>query len=148
MMCFIPAESLCVEIASQVLKQRNVELTKEAQRAALGKRPLDCWRDVVNILGIKDATAEELFEETEPLLQARCAPMKRAIAAAAAAAAVGSGHKQQLVRLMIKEHGPMVSEDLFMQRALGRETPCPAINTDNHKLLCRSSTPADCLDNC
>eukprot|EP00775_Hariotina_reticulata_P009054 gene9054-9224_t len=72
----LDTESLCVEIASQVLKQRNVELTKEAQRAALGKRPLDCWRDVIHILGIHNATAEELFEETEPLLQARWSDVK------------------------------------------------------------------------
>jgi hypothetical protein len=43
----------------------------EAQRAALGKRPLDCWRDVAALLGLQ-VPAQELFDQTEPLLQERC----------------------------------------------------------------------------
>jgi hypothetical protein len=42
----------------------------EAQRAALGKRPLDCWRDVAALLGLA-VPAQELFDQTEPLLQER-----------------------------------------------------------------------------
>jgi hypothetical protein len=42
----------------------------EAQRAALGKRPLDCWQDVAALLGLQ-VPAQELFDQTEPLLQER-----------------------------------------------------------------------------
>jgi hypothetical protein len=43
-----------------------------AQKAALGKRPLDCWRDVAAELGLTGVvSAEQLFEESEPLLAAR-----------------------------------------------------------------------------
>lgn len=42
----------------------------EAQRTALGKRPLDCWRDVAALLGL-DVPAQQLFDQTEPLLEQR-----------------------------------------------------------------------------
>jgi hypothetical protein len=55
-----------------VLQRYGKQLTQQAQRAALGKRPLDCWRDVAAILGLSDTvTAEQLVAETEPLLAAR-----------------------------------------------------------------------------
>jgi hypothetical protein len=60
-----------VEVSEQVLAKHGKALTKEAHAAALGKRPLDCWRDVAAILEL-NVPAEQLFNETEPLLQARC----------------------------------------------------------------------------
>eukprot|EP00879_Flechtneria_rotunda_P032054 GHRR01035204.1.p1 GENE.GHRR01035204.1~~GHRR01035204.1.p1 ORF type:complete len:375 (+),score=85.29 GHRR01035204.1:585-1709(+) len=68
----LDTESLCIEVAQQVLAKYGCTLTKEAQRAALGKRPLDCWRDVAKILKL-DVTAQQLFDESEPLLIARWA---------------------------------------------------------------------------
>lgn len=68
--CGCPAESLCIEVAQQVLSQYGKTLTPEAQRAALGKRPLDCWRDVARVLQL-DVSAQTLFDETEPLLSQR-----------------------------------------------------------------------------
>lgn len=48
------------------------QLTQQAQRAALGKRPLDCWRDVARLLGLEGrVSAEQLVAESEPLLSAR-----------------------------------------------------------------------------
>ena len=61
-----------MEVSEQVLAKHGKALTKEAHAAALGKRPLDCWRDVAAILELA-VPAEQLFNETEPLLQARWA---------------------------------------------------------------------------
>ncbi|WIA22630.1 hypothetical protein OEZ86_009609 [Tetradesmus obliquus] len=71
----IDTESLCIEVAQQVLAQHGKVLTKEAQRTALGKRPLDCWRDVAALLGL-DVPAQQLFDQTEPLLEARWADVR------------------------------------------------------------------------
>jgi hypothetical protein len=114
----LDTESLCVEVARQVLAAHGAELTigalccaaprlssllvhktdapavfptvcvldvtafhayggctmaaadTEAQHAALGKRPLDCWRDAAAVLQL-DVPAEQLVAESEPLLQER-----------------------------------------------------------------------------
>ena len=63
-----------MEVASQVLARYDKQLTQAAQRAALGKRPLDCWRDVAAELGLQGVvSAEQLVAESEPLLAARWA---------------------------------------------------------------------------
>lgn len=65
-----------MEVASQVLQQYGKQLTQAAQRAALGKRPLDCWRDVAAELGLSGTvSAEQLVAESEPLLAARWVAM-------------------------------------------------------------------------
>jgi hypothetical protein len=65
-----------VEVATQVLQRYGKQLTQQAQRAALGKRPLDCWTDVAAELGLSETvSAEQLVAETEPLLAARCVLM-------------------------------------------------------------------------
>lgn len=62
-----------MEVATQVLQRYGKQLTQQAQRAALGKRPLDCWRDVAAELGLSETvSAEQLVAESEPLLAARC----------------------------------------------------------------------------
>lgn len=66
----IIAESLCVEVAGQVLQRYGKKLTCAAHKAALGKRPLECWRDVAAILGL-DVPAQKLFDDSEPLLRAK-----------------------------------------------------------------------------
>lgn len=53
-----------------MLARYGAELTKDAHRAALGKRPLDCWREVAAVLKL-DVPAQELLDATEPLLRAR-----------------------------------------------------------------------------
>ncbi|KAG2426248.1 hypothetical protein HXX76_013006 [Chlamydomonas incerta] len=68
----LDTESLCVEVARSVVERYGKELTLEAQRAALGKRPLECWASVAEILGLP-VPAEQLLAETEPLLAARWA---------------------------------------------------------------------------
>ncbi len=45
-------------------------LTPEAQRAALGKRPLCAWQGVAEAVGL-DVPAQQLFDASEPLLSAR-----------------------------------------------------------------------------
>lgn len=46
-----PPETLCVQVAREVVARHGKALTLEAQRAALGKRPLECWADVVQVPG-------------------------------------------------------------------------------------------------
>lgn len=64
-------------LLSQVTTQRNARIhivllldVAEAHLAALGKRPLDCWRDVAAVLDLS-LSAQELVDQTEPLLQER-----------------------------------------------------------------------------
>jgi hypothetical protein len=59
-----------MEVGRQVLAKYGATLTKEAAAVALGKRPLDCWADVASVLGLQ-VPAQQLLDETEPLLQAR-----------------------------------------------------------------------------
>ena len=47
------------------------ELTKEVAHKGIGLRPLECWCTIVDALGI-DATAQELFDKSEPELVTRC----------------------------------------------------------------------------
>lgn len=63
-----------MDVATQVLQRYGKTLTQAAHRAALGKRPLDCWRDVAAELGLQgQVTPEQLVAESEPLLAARWA---------------------------------------------------------------------------
>jgi hypothetical protein len=57
-------------VGRQVLARHGATLTKEAAAVALGKRPLDCWSDVAQVLGLA-VPAQQLLDETEPLLQTR-----------------------------------------------------------------------------
>ncbi|GLI60027.1 hypothetical protein VaNZ11_002092 [Volvox africanus] len=68
----LDTESLCVEVAREIVARHGKQLTLEAHRVALGKRPLECWSDVAKVLGI-EAPAEQLLAESEPLLAARWA---------------------------------------------------------------------------
>lgn len=40
-----------MQVAREVVARHGKALTLEAQRAALGKRPLECWADVVQVPG-------------------------------------------------------------------------------------------------
>lgn len=66
----LDTESLCVSVAASVLAAHGKQLTAAAHRAALGKRPLDCWEAVRGELGIQ-ASAQELVDASEPLLEAQ-----------------------------------------------------------------------------
>ena len=66
------AESLVVDVTKTVLARHGKELTQEAQVASMGKRVLDAWQSVIDVLDIRDATAQQLYEESEPLLCERC----------------------------------------------------------------------------
>ena len=45
----------------------NCKLPCAAQKAGVGKRPLEAWQAVIDELGM-DATAAQLYAESEPLL--------------------------------------------------------------------------------
>ena len=66
------AETLCYHVGQKVLRKYGKELTKEAARVGVGKRPLECWAAIASELGI-DAPAQELVDASEPELQERCA---------------------------------------------------------------------------
>ena len=55
-----------------MLRKYGKELTKEAARVGVGKRPLECWAAIASELGI-GAPAQELVDASEPELQERCA---------------------------------------------------------------------------
>ena len=51
-----PSETLCTQVAQQVLSQHGKQVTPEVQRIALGKRPLDCWTEVAALLQLQVST--------------------------------------------------------------------------------------------
>jgi riboflavin kinase / FMN hydrolase len=71
----LDTETLCMQVAADVLGRRGVTMTAAAQHAALGKRPLEAWEATAAALGLAaDApgcSGAELFAESEPLLCAR-----------------------------------------------------------------------------
>ncbi|GBF97446.1 bifunctional riboflavin kinase FMN phosphatase-like [Raphidocelis subcapitata] len=71
----LDTESLCLEVGRAVLARHGKELTPEAQRAALGKRPLCAWGDLAKEVGL-EVPAQQLVDESEPLLEARWADAK------------------------------------------------------------------------
>ena len=66
----IQTETLVLAIARDVVNSHGKELTEEAIAASLGRRPLDAWQVVADLLGI-DKTSQELFDQSEPLLTDR-----------------------------------------------------------------------------
>ena len=74
------AESLVCNVSQRVLAAHGASLTPEAAKAGLGKRPLEAWQAVVDVLGLA-VPAQQLYDESEPLLTerqaaARCADAK------------------------------------------------------------------------
>jgi len=67
----LDTETLCMQVAAEVLGRRGAAMTALAQRAALGKRPLEAWDATVQALGLAACTGAELYAESEPLLSAR-----------------------------------------------------------------------------
>ncbi len=67
----LDTESLVRSVSAEVLQRHGSKLTPEAEKGAVGRRPLDAWQAVIDTLDMKDATAQQLFDESEPLLQKR-----------------------------------------------------------------------------
>ena len=68
---FQPAESFVLETVKDVVNAHGKTLTPEAVQASTGRRPLEAWQAVKEVLDI-DSTAKELFDESEPILTERC----------------------------------------------------------------------------
>jgi riboflavin kinase / FMN hydrolase len=66
----ISTETLVLSVARDVIRAQGKSLTPQAIAASLGRRPLDAWQAVVDLLDLK-ATAQQLFDQSEPLLQER-----------------------------------------------------------------------------
>ncbi len=60
-------------MARSVLEAHGSKLTPEAQRAAIGRRPLEAWQATIDALGLQGLTAQQLFDESELLLKSQCA---------------------------------------------------------------------------
>ena len=68
----LDTETLVLEVVRCVAESHGKTLTAAAAEAALGMRPLDAWAAVASELGI-DATPQQLFDASEPLLRDRWA---------------------------------------------------------------------------
>jgi hypothetical protein len=71
------AESLVCDVSQRVLTAHGASLTPEASKAGLGKRPLEAWQAVVDVLGLA-VPAQQLYDESEPLLTERRAVARQA----------------------------------------------------------------------
>ena len=60
-------------MARTILEAHGAKLTPEAQRAAIGRRPLEAWQATIEALGLQGVTAQQLFNESELLLRRQCA---------------------------------------------------------------------------
>ncbi|KAK9837087.1 hypothetical protein WJX81_001891 [Elliptochloris bilobata] len=67
----IDTESLVLEVARGVLAQHGRALTPEALAASAGRRPLEAWQATVDALGLTEASAQQLYDESEALLKER-----------------------------------------------------------------------------
>ena len=65
------AESLVLDVAQSVLEKHGYQLTLEAQKAAIGRRPLEAWQATIDELGMQHVTAQQLFDESEVVLKTR-----------------------------------------------------------------------------
>ncbi|CAK0786998.1 hypothetical protein CVIRNUC_010214 [Coccomyxa viridis] len=65
----LDTESLVLDVAKGVLRKHGHDLTPEAQKAAIGRRPLEAWQATIDCLGMQGVTAQQLFDESEVLLK-------------------------------------------------------------------------------
>ncbi|GAX76805.1 hypothetical protein CEUSTIGMA_g4251.t1 [Chlamydomonas eustigma] len=68
----LDTESLCSNVARQVVAGHGMTLNQDVLKAASGKRPLEAWSDVVRLLDMK-VSPQKLLEESEPLMAAQWA---------------------------------------------------------------------------
>jgi riboflavin kinase len=68
----LDTETLCMQVAAEVLAKRGATLTARCAAASIGRRPLDAWTAVARELNLGgEEVGAELFAESEPLLTAR-----------------------------------------------------------------------------
>lgn len=60
-----------MEVASSIIEKHGKKLTTSARIASIGKKPLEAWQATIDSLEIKNVTARQLYEESEPELQGR-----------------------------------------------------------------------------
>lgn len=66
----LDTESFVTEAVRSVVESYGKCLTPEAMQASTGRRPIEAWQAVKDILNI-DATAQQLFDASEPILTER-----------------------------------------------------------------------------
>ncbi|KAL3155731.1 hypothetical protein ABBQ32_012751 [Trebouxia sp. C0010 RCD-2024] len=66
----LDTESFVTEAVRSVVEAHGKILTPEAMQASTGRRPIEAWQAVRDVLDI-DATAQQLFDESEPILTER-----------------------------------------------------------------------------
>ena len=67
------AESFVTEAVRDVVQSHGRSLTPEALQASTGRRPLEAWQAVKDVLDI-NCSAQQLFDESEPVLSERSQP--------------------------------------------------------------------------
>ena len=67
----IETETLVLAVAQEIVKSHGKQLTDEAIQASIGRRPLDAWHTVIEILDIPNVTPQQLFHASEPILTER-----------------------------------------------------------------------------
>ena len=62
---------MIVEVAGSVTEKYGKPLTTAARLASIGKKPLESWQATIDTLGLQDVSAQQLYDESQPQLQAR-----------------------------------------------------------------------------
>eukprot|EP00884_Botryococcus_braunii_P005675 jgi/Botrbrau1/15108/Bobra.0303s0001.1 len=71
----LDSETAVLEVSKEVLEKHGSQLTQEVREAASGRRPLEAWQAAIDILGLHNVTAQELFDESEVFLKEKCEPI-------------------------------------------------------------------------
>jgi riboflavin kinase / FMN hydrolase len=67
----LDTETLCAQVAAEVLSKRGKQLTADVLRNATGRRPLEAWQLTAEAVGLPRSCGADLYAESEPLLSAR-----------------------------------------------------------------------------
>jgi len=65
---------MIVEVAGSITEKYGKQLTTAARLASIGKKPLESWQATIDTLELEGATAQQLYDESQPKLQARFPP--------------------------------------------------------------------------
>lgn len=67
----LDTETLVLEVVHHVVQSHGKVLSPEAATLALGMRPIEAWQAVASTLNITGQSPQDLYEQSEPLLQDR-----------------------------------------------------------------------------
>lgn len=70
-LCCHAAETAVLEVAKEILERHGAQLTQQVRQVASGRRPLEAWQATIDVLGLQNVSAQQLFDESELLLKER-----------------------------------------------------------------------------